>query len=147
MGKQKYFLILFSLICATAVCAGESDSFPNLNITVTGFESDVGQLGINIFRNDDEMFAHPYRVSFVKIEKQKAQLMINDLPFGEYALVAYHDRNSNEKLDHHWLGYPSEPIGYSSNFHFGLFSGMPTFKKLKFEYRQISQQLNIHINQ
>jgi len=132
---------LFSLSCH----AGEDNS-RQLRIEVTGFEADAGQLGVNLFRNDEEMFAHPYRVLYAKIQSHRAIVTVAGLPLGNYAVVAYHDRNRNGKLDHHFLGFPNEPIGYSSDYRFGLFSGMPTFNKLSFHYQQDIQDLTIQIS-
>ena len=112
--------------------ANETQRLATLYIEVKGIDDDKGQLGLNVFRNEKEMFAHPYRVHFVRIQHRIARLELLQLPPGEYALVAYHDRNQNGKLDHHFLGYPQEAIAYSGGFHLSLFSGMPTFTKLKF---------------
>ena len=56
-----------------------------------------------------------------------------DLPFGDYAAIFVHDRNGNDKIDHR-LGIPNEPLGYTNNWKLSLFSGMPTFEKLRFTF-------------
>jgi len=140
-----YRLIGLLLSVLSLPCLAGGSSVHQLRIEVAGFTADGGQLGVNIFRSDDEMFEHPYKVVYANIQDRHAAVTLRDLPLGDYAIVAYHDQNSNGKLDHHVLGFPQEPIGYSSDYRFGLFSGMPTFDKLKFHYQQQVQQLAIHI--
>lgn len=41
---------------------------------------------------------------------------IEDLPAGRYALVVYHDRNKNRRLDVNVLGIPREPIGFANQY-------------------------------
>jgi len=131
---------------AVAASVGDDDNKHQLTIAVDGFELDSGTIGVNLFSRQDQMFEHPMRVLFANIEKGKAVLVIDDLALGDYAVVAYHDKNNNGKLDHHFLGYPVETIAYSGDFHFGLFSGMPSFNKLKFRYHQARQSLRIQID-
>jgi len=140
-----YRLIGLLLVLLSLPSFAGSDERHELRIEVAGFEADGGQLGINLFRSDDEMFEHPYRVTYANISDHHAVVTLRGLPLGDYAVVVYHDRNSNGELDHHWLGFPNEPIGYSSDYRFGLFSGMPTFNKLKFHYQHDVQQLAIQI--
>jgi len=52
---------------------------------------------------------------------------------GEYAAILAHVRNKNGIIDHKW-GIPAEPLGYTNNWKLGLFSEMPNFGKLKFNY-------------
>jgi len=116
-----------------------------LTVEVDGFQKDNGAMGVNIFSKQDDMFEHPFRSQSAKIVNGKSAISFDDLPLGEYAIVAFHDQNSNGKLDHHFIGFPIEPIAYSNDFHFSVFSGMPTFEKLKIGYRQQQQNLYIHL--
>jgi uncharacterized protein (DUF2141 family) len=43
-----------------------------------------------------------------------AQVSFNDLPTGEYALLALHDENDNARIDT-MLGIPREGVGFSRN--------------------------------
>jgi outer membrane protein len=56
------------------------------------------------------------------------------LAFGDYAVVVLHDGNDNGEVDHNFLGLPTEPLGFSNGFKLGLFSGKPTFEKLRFTF-------------
>lgn len=44
-----------------------------------------------------------------------AEARFGGLPPGEYAVMAYHDKNANEQLDTLPIGLPVEPYGFSNN--------------------------------
>jgi uncharacterized protein (DUF2141 family) len=46
----------------------------------------------------------------------------------------HHDVNDNGRVAHDALGLPAEPLGFSGGFRLGLFSGKPTFAKLRFAF-------------
>jgi uncharacterized protein (DUF2141 family) len=43
-------------------------------------------------------------------------LSFTDIPFGEYAIAVFQDKNQNQKIDKNLVGYPTEPFGFSKNF-------------------------------
>jgi outer membrane protein len=55
---------------------------------------------------------------------------IPELAGGEYALVVYHDKNGNGRLDENFIGIPSEPLGFSNRY---WPKGPPTFAKAAFK--------------
>jgi MipA family protein len=55
---------------------------------------------------------------------------IADLPGGEYALVVFHDKNGNGRLDKNFIGVPSEPLGFSNRY---WPKGPPTFTNAAFK--------------
>jgi uncharacterized protein (DUF2141 family) len=40
-------------------------------------------------------------------------ITLNNIPPGAYAIQAYQDTNSNDKMDTSWFGIPQEPFGFS----------------------------------
>jgi len=50
-----------------------------------------------------------------------------DLVEGDYATVVFHDTNSNGKIDHNFLGFPKEDLGFFNGCKAGL--PVPNFKK------------------
>ncbi len=61
----------------------------------------------------------------------QSELLVADLPAGEYALLVYHDENANERLDRNFMGIPSEPIGFSNTYRP---RGAPTFRNARFAF-------------
>ncbi len=58
------------------------------------------------------------------------ELLVPDVPAGEYAVAAFADSNGNGKLDNNLFGIPKEPAGVSRNAK-GKF-GPPTFADAAF---------------
>ena len=137
---MKIWLITLALLAASSPLLGDShstaDGMGELVILATGFKNSQGQAGANLFLNQDSMFDHPHRQAFAKIIDGKAEIRFPDLPYGDYALVVFHDENQNGRVDHNFFNFPSEPLGYSNGFSFGLTSGMPTFEKLRIHFNQ-----------
>lgn len=77
------------------------------------------------------------------ISDGKAVIVFTDIPYGEYAAIVCHDKNSNGKVDHNFLGIPAEPLGFSNRWKLTLFSGMPSFSKLRFEFSAENQECKI----
>ena len=105
----------------------------SLSFNVIGFTDNSGQLLIQLFHKEDKVPTHPFKQIKAAIINKKANVIIENLPYGDYAAIFVHDKNSNGKIDHN-LGIPSEPLGYTNNWKLSLFSGMPSFDKLKFTF-------------
>jgi outer membrane protein len=55
--------------------------------------------------------------------------LIEDVPAGEYALMAYYDENDNSKIDKNFIGIPTEPLGFSNDYQP---KGPPSFSRAAF---------------
>jgi len=115
----------------------------SLTLSIKNIKSEEGNIIINIFRKNDDIFGKPFIYKKVSARKN-LQVIIKKIPFAEYAIQIIHDKNGNGKLDHSW-GFPSEPFGYSNNWKFSLLSGMPSFKKTKFSFSEHQNKLSISL--
>lgn len=82
--------------------------------------------------------------SSVSIVDGNAMIVFQNIAYGDYAAILFQDENSNGELDHRF-GFPNEPMGFSNEWDLTLFSGMPTFKKLKFQFSESKANLKIAI--
>lgn len=48
--------------------------------------------------------------------EEGAVCRIQDVPPGQYAIVAYYDANANGRMDRNFIGIPSEPVGFSNGY-------------------------------
>jgi len=108
------------------------------------FKHDKGVAIVNLFRAEDNLPKEPFRQERVTIINGIAIVKFENLEYGVYAAIAFHDENSNGELDHSW-GIPSEPIGFTNRWKLSLFSGMPNFNKLKFIFSQHNNEHNIEL--
>jgi len=116
-----------------------------LTINAGNFKSDSGQAVVMLFRKEDDLPAKPFMKTTGAIHNLKSVFIFADIPFGEYAAILLHDENSNGMVDHSWLGFPKEPLGFSNGWELTIFSGMPSFAKLVFEFSKQKLEYKIDI--
>ena len=126
---MKVFLYIATLMSTSALCQ------ERLTIVARNFKSNAGQAVVNLFRAQDDIPKKPFRIVTAKILNGQSTIEIENLPVGYYAAILFHDENGNNTIDHRF-GFPNEPMGFSNNWRLSLFSGMPTFEKLKFNFQE-----------
>ena len=115
-----------------------------LTFELGNFENDNGKAIIHLFKKGDPVPKSPSWVGSAKIINGKATIIFKEILYSEYAAIVFHDENSNNILDHSW-GMPAEPMGFSNEWELSLFSGMPSFTKLKFEFSVQKNSFEIKI--
>lgn len=74
---------------------------------------------------------------------QPVRITFNALPAGDYAVMAYHDRNGDGQLNTNFLGIPTEPYGFSNGAR-GMF-GPPGWGKARFSLSQPDTALELQL--
>lgn len=115
-----------------------------LTINAANFSNTNGIAIIHLFRKEDDIPGKPFMQSTASIVDGRAMIIFQNIPYGAYAAILFQDEDSNGKLDHRF-GFPNEPMGFSNEWKLTLFSGMPTFTKLKFEFSENKTNLKIAI--
>lgn len=122
---------------------GYAQESGTLIIKAADFKNSDGVAMINLFREQDDIPKKPFMTAKAKVINGQAEFAFKNLPFASYAAIVWHDENNNGILDHNIL--PSEPLGCSNSWRVSLFSGMPTFKKLRFEFSSVHNTIEIGI--
>ncbi|MBY0434606.1 MAG: DUF2141 domain-containing protein [Cyclobacteriaceae bacterium] len=130
---KKFVSILAGGICFLLISCFCKAQTGTLNIEATNFKSDTGVAIVHLFREHDDLPRKPFMKATAKITNGKATIAFPNILFGDYAAILFQDENSNGILDHKF-GLPNEPMGFSNQWKLSLFSGMPSFKKLKFRF-------------
>jgi uncharacterized protein (DUF2141 family) len=111
----------------------------SVKVSITGFTSDKGK-GMVLLLDENEKEIEKY---ILPILNKKATYTFTKLKPGKYAIKAYHDINSNQKLDTNFLGIPKEKWGVSNNIQANF--GPPDFKKMLFEVKgETTIQITLH---
>ena len=116
-----------------------------LIIKFNGMSSNNGYVKIALCNSDENYQNHksPFIGKTIPINKNTAFVEINDLPFGEYAIKAFHDEDANDDLNTNFLGIPVEDYGFSNNAR-GMF-GPPSWEDAKFIFADDSKIIEIVI--
>lgn len=143
MNRKTLWIIAALLLFA----AFRSEAQLKLEVKITNIEAYNGKpMLLGIYRAEDG-FPKAGRVWKNQIKKAAGTELsfIVDLPPGKYAFAVYHDLNSNNKLDKNWVGYPSEPFGFSRNFIPRL--GAPSFSDCAITLNSAGQVIEIKLIQ
>ena len=105
-----------------------------LSVNVTGVKTSKGNISVAVYDTSKGFlkFDKVYMSNSTTAEKGTTQLLIADLPRGEYALAVFHDKNGNNELDTNFIGIPKEPIGFSKG-KMKMF-GPPLFEECVFKF-------------
>ena len=135
---MKILAILLLLCTMVPAQSGDNESSGNgtLVIMINGSENDNGKMTVALC-NSAENFSDSdsaFRGEKADIKSGVTMINFNSIPFGEYAIKAYHDEDSNGELNTNFLGIPSESYGFSNNAR-GSF-GPPSWDQAKFVFNQ-----------
>jgi uncharacterized protein (DUF2141 family) len=95
----------------------------NGKITIAVFDDEAS------FNNPESLTARYHSVLSIAANMGFVSVVLENLPPGKYAIIAFQDVNKNDDLDTNIVGYPIEPIGLSGNFSFKL---NPSFEQSHF---------------
>ncbi|WP_299135968.1 DUF2141 domain-containing protein [uncultured Tenacibaculum sp.] len=99
-----------------------------ITATVVNVTSNKGKVSYALY-NKDNFMKEPVKAKSSKIVNGKSTVVFNDVPAGEYAIVCYHDKNNNNKMDFQPNGMPIENYGASNNV---MNFGPPQYEDAKF---------------
>ena len=107
--------------------------------------SNNGNVKIALCNSDENYKDHkfPFIGKSIAINKNIAIVEFDDLPFGDYAIKAFHDEDSNDDLNTNILGIPVEDYGFSNNAR-GMF-GPPSWEDAKFKFNVETKTIEIEI--
>jgi len=103
-----------------------------------------GKINSNKKTNFLSFKSKKFKGAVIKIENKKVKWEVKNIPFGEYAIEAFHDEDGDDKVDTNFIGIPTESYGFSNNIK-GLF-GPPSFEKAKFLFNKQNMQIEIKLN-
>jgi len=104
-----------TLLALTALISAASHAATNapLEVTVTGAKQLTGSLRIAIFNSADTFQKDPHRGMSIPVDSDTIEFTVDDLNAGEFAIMLFHDIDSNEKMKTNLIGMPREPWGAS----------------------------------
>lgn len=141
--KQILFSSLFLvLICGIPVSA-QNNAMGKIKLLVTDASSDKGNMIIGLYSNKEEWLEKVYMGMVSEIENGQCEVQFEKIPYGEYAISLFHDKNNNRKFDM-FLGFmPKEDYG-TSNEAKGNF-GPPKWEDAKFKLSQEEKSITIKL--
>ncbi len=125
---MKFFVSL--VFAATLFLSNKINAQHKVNITATviNVTSNDGKVGFALY-NKETFMKQPLQATNEKIVDGKSTVIFKDIDPGVYAIVCYHDKNDNDKMDFSAQRMPIEDYGASNNH---MAFAPPTFENAKF---------------
>jgi len=140
------FVFLAALILFAASAPSGAEIEPEtgtLIVTVANLQSDEGDLRFVMFDSRKSFLKNPVRADIVEISGRQGTWIVENLPYGTYAVLVHHDINGSGKMERHWYGKPKEPTGVSNDAPSKF--GPPKFKHAKFVFAEPSLKMTITV--
>lgn len=112
------------------ICSLMSAQNVKLTVTVSGVKNNTGAVKVGLYNSDGTFLKTTYKSLASEIKNNKAVVIFDNLPAGEYAISTYHDENNDGKLNRNAMGIPSEDYAASNNAK--GFMGPPSYTDAKF---------------
>lgn len=116
----KSIALLLVLITSVSIL-GKAQELPeytnssSFKLQIEGFKKAEGEIRIAMFNSKDSYTKEPIHAVVLTVDSTSIEWEVPALPYGEYAIAVYHDKNKNGKLDTNFLGIPKERYGFSNN--------------------------------
>lgn len=130
-----HILIITLLFVVKAVNAQEY----SITATVVNVTSNKGKVSYALYDKKNYM-KQPIQAKKATIENGKSTVIFENVPLGEYAVICYHDKNENNKMDFEPTGMPMEDYGASNNV---MRMGPPMYEDSKFSVTDKDVSLEI----
>lgn len=118
------------LTAAALALFASSANAADLTVRVEDVRSAQGSIMVAVYDSADGFLKRPARAARAAAAAGVVDLVIKDLPAGEYGIALFHDANGNGKMDSNPMGIPSEDHAFSNNARGTM--GPPKFEQVKF---------------
>lgn len=137
------FMIMFPLM-PSPVFAKEWRG--EIIVEITGFRNSEGRAGALLFAGDEGFPDSPglsAAKAFSPIEHNRSRVVLEDIPYGTYAVSVFHDEDGDGKPRKSFFGIPLEGVGASRNP--SMRFGPPGFSESSFTLDTPEREVNIII--
>jgi uncharacterized protein (DUF2141 family) len=133
-----------SSVCVAAMVASASCWGAELIIVVDGVRNDKGDVELTVYDKPKEWPNGKSLVDLTEDARRGAVIFtIRNLPPGTYGITAFHDENSNGKLDTNFFGFPLEGFAFSNDIH--PFLSSPSFQAVAVRLGTGDETITMHM--
>ena len=145
-----FLILIIVLFCSNSAIPQESvpqKAAGDIKLVVIGLKSSRGDVSVALNNTKESYLSRgtipSFRTARTKVQDSKAEILFKNIPFGEYTVKLYHDKNANGKIDVNLIGIPTEEYAFSNNVR-GTF-GLPRYEKARFLFDKDGMILEINM--
>jgi uncharacterized protein (DUF2141 family) len=136
---MKFLVTICTTILLFVFSTIKGQEISSITATVVNVLTSEGKVGFALY-NKDNFMKQPIQAKKAKIVDGKSTVVFENVLAGEYAILCYHDKNNNDKMDFQPNGMPLESYGASNNV---MNFGPPRFDDAKFKVSDKKVSLEI----
>ncbi|PTM08185.1 MAG: hypothetical protein DA407_08695 [Bacteroidetes bacterium] len=137
---MKTLSLFIALIISSTLSFAQETKGQDITVTIENIANNRGHVVIGLHTADTFMKAEGLQQAATKVNDGKVIVTFKNVAPGNYALLALHDENDNNKMDFEPNGMPMESFGLSNN---PMLMGPPAFSDGKFEVANENVELTI----
>ncbi|MFC0605503.1 DUF2141 domain-containing protein [Winogradskyella pulchriflava] len=138
---MKNFILTIALVLTSAFgFSQEEHKGITITVTIDNAKNDKGKVLMSLHTSDTFMKGKGIVDAESEIKDGKVTITFENVKPGDYAIMALHDENGNERMDFQENGMPLESYGMSNNV---MSFGPPQYDDAKFKVEDKDLELNI----
>ncbi|OIQ22996.1 DUF2141 domain-containing protein [Lacinutrix sp. MedPE-SW] len=138
--NSKTLLLGFVVLFFSFISFAQESSTYNITVTINNVKNTNGVVLLGLHNDTTFMKTKALKNAKSKIENNKISITFKDVKPGDYAIMAVHDENENNRMDFDSNGMPQESYGMSNN---PMSYGPPQYGDAKFTVTDKDLKLNI----
>lgn len=112
---MKLLLTTIAIVWTALIASPKTDTY-DLTIQIDGIRNNNGYIMVALHDGSSDFpDSDPFMAVEGEAENGSIELVIENLPEGEYAIALMHDENGNGEFDSTEYGMPLEGYGFSNN--------------------------------
>lgn len=137
-------LLLLSIITVSPLSSFAQEQ-GTLTVVIDNVKSEKGKMNIAVCSTPEQYLSDTniFKAVRVKPARGETKVVFANIPYGDYAVKVYQDKNNNGKLDTGFFGIPKEPYGFSNDPK--IKRGMPSFKETSFKVGSENKEITIRM--
>ena len=137
---MKHLILTFALALTTVFSFAQEDKGITITVTIDNVKNDTGKVLLSLHTSETFMKGKGIKDVESEIKDGKITVTFENVLPGEYAVMALHDENGNQKMDFRENGMPLESYGTSNNV---MAFGPPVYDDTKFKVENKNLEMNI----
>lgn len=107
-------------------------------------EPSKGCVNVRLYNSSEKFLVKngPCHKCKTRVGKEKTvKIIVDDLPYGDYAVAAFYDENCNDQLDKNFIGLPKEPYAFSRPY--SVKTRKPRFNEVSISFKKDHQVIHM----